>query len=105
MTVRHRPLPHKLRVGNKTYSVEVVEAMIEKNLMGRTYYPDRNIKIGLKSNRTGRVYKPTEVHDTFWHEVVHAILHDMGEDSLNRNERFVTRFANRLTKAIETARF
>jgi hypothetical protein len=79
--------------------------MIEKNLMGRTYYPDRNIKIGLKSNSTGRVYKPTEVHDTFWHEVVHAILHDMGEDSLNRNERFVTRFANRLTKAIETARF
>jgi hypothetical protein len=92
-------------VGSRTYSVEVVEAMIEKNLMGRTYDPDRNIKIGLKSNSTGRVYKPTEVHDTFWHEVVHAILHDMGEDSLNKNERFVTRFANRLTKAIETARF
>jgi len=105
MTVKHRQIPRKMRVGSRTYSVEVVEAMIEKNLMGRTYYPDRNIKIGLKSNSTGRVYRPSEVHDTFWHEVVHAILHDMGEDSLNRNERFVTRFANRLTKAIETARF
>jgi hypothetical protein len=105
MTVKHRQIPRKMRVGSRTYSVEVVEAMIEKNLMGRTYSPDRNIKIGLKSNSTGRVYRPSEVHDTFWHEVVHAILHDMGEDALNRNERFVTRFANRLTKAIETARF
>ena len=105
MTVKHRPIPRKMQVGNKTYSVEVVEAMIEKNLMGRTYYPDKNIKIGLKSNRTGRIYNSAEIHDTFWHEVVHAILHDMGEDSLNKNERFVTRFANRLTKAIETARF
>ena len=105
MTVKHRQIPRKMRVGSRTYSVEVVEAMIEKNLMGRTYDPDRNIKIGLKSNSTGRVYKQTEDHDTFMPEVVHAIQHDMGEDSLNRNERFVTRFANRLTKAIETARF
>jgi hypothetical protein len=43
--------------------------------------------------------------DTFWHELVHAILNDMGEDLLNNNEKFVTGFANRLTKAIQSARF
>jgi hypothetical protein len=98
-------LPRKIKVGTKWYSVEVVEAMAEKGFMGRVYYPDQKIKIGKSSNTTGRQFKPEQVHDTFWHEVVHAILADMGEDRLNGNERFVTGFANRLTKAIETARF
>lgn len=98
-------LPRKLKVGDKWYSIEVVEAMREKGHMGRVYYPDQKIKIGKKSNTTGRKFAKADMHDTFWHELVHAILADMGEDQLNNNERFVTRFANRLTKAIETARF
>jgi len=43
--------------------------------------------------------------DTFWHELVHAILNDMGRNTLNADEQFVTGFANRLTKAIQSARF
>jgi hypothetical protein len=39
----------------------------------------------------------------FWHELTHAILHDMGEDW--RNEKFVTGFSKRLTQAIHTAKF
>jgi hypothetical protein len=46
-----------------------------------------------------------ELADTFWHEVVHAILEDMGQYELNKNEAFVTQFANRLTVAIKTAKF
>jgi hypothetical protein len=45
------------------------------------------------------------MQDTFWHELVHAILNDMGEHTLNKDEKFVTGFANRLTKAIKSARF
>ena len=98
-------IPKKLRVGDKWYSVEVVEAMVEKGFMGKVYYPEQKIRIGLANTQTGKKFKPADVHDTFWHELVHAILEDMGYDTLNRNERFVTGFANRLTKAIETARF
>ena len=98
-------LPTKLKVGDKWYSVEVVEAMREKGLMGRVYYPEQKIKIGLISNRTGTKFKLERVQDTFWHEVVHAILQDMGRDALNSDEKFVTGFANRLTKAIQTAKF
>jgi hypothetical protein len=98
-------LPKKLKVGDKWYSVEVVEAMREKGLMGRVYYPEQKIKIGLVSNRTGAKFKMEHVQDSFWHEVVHAILQDMGRDALNRDEKFVTGFANRLTKAIQTAKF
>jgi hypothetical protein len=98
-------LPKKLKVGDKWYSVEVVEAMREKGLMGKVYYPDQKIKIGLASNRTGTKFKLDHVQDTFWHEVVHAILEDMGRDALNRDEKFVTQFANLLTQAIKTAKF
>jgi predicted SprT family Zn-dependent metalloprotease len=98
-------LPKKIKVGDKWYSVEVVEAMVEKGFMGKVYYPEQKIKIGLSSTQTGKKYKTTDVQDTFWHELVHAILYDMGYDTLNRNEEFVHGFAKRLTKAIETAKF
>ena len=99
------PIPRRIRVGKKMYSVEIVEAMLEKKSMGRVNYPQQTIRLGRTSNVTGRKYANEEIQDTFWHEVVHTILYDMGLDTLNRNERFVTGFANRLTKAINSARF
>ncbi len=98
-------LPAKIRVGRRWYSVEVVEAMLDKHDMGRTYYNEQRIQLGRTSNTTGRQFKPEQIADTFWHEVVHAILRDMGEHRLNANEVFVTKFANRLTEAIKTAKF
>lgn len=97
--------PRRMRVGKKMYSVEVVEAMIEKNCVGHTRYADCSIKIAAKNNSTGRFLAGAEVRDTFWHELTHAILEDMGRHTLNRDERFVTDFANRLSKAIDSARF
>jgi hypothetical protein len=43
--------------------------------------------------------------ETFWHELVHAILVDMGEFKLNKREDFVEEFAKRLAKAIKSARY
>jgi len=103
-TVR-APIPRKMRIGNKQYSVEIVEAMLEKKRMGHVSYPAQTIKLGLRSNVTHKRFAPEQVQETFWHEVTHAILHDMGRDTLNRDEKFVTEFAHRLTKAINTARF
>ena len=99
------PIPRRIKVGTKLYSVEIVEAMLEKKHMGKVYFSQQTIKLGRASNVTGRRYREEEIQDTFWHEVTHAILHDMGRDTLNRDERFVTGFANRLTKAINSARF
>jgi hypothetical protein len=44
------------------------------------------------------------VHETFWHEVVHAILYEM-DSRLFSNERFVDTFAKHLSSAIRSARF
>lgn len=99
------PIPRKMRIGNKQYSVEIVEAMLEKRHRGRINYIDKTIKLGLRSNVTQRKYPINEVQETFWHEVVHGILYDMGRDTLNRDEKFVTEFAYRLNKAINSASF
>jgi len=102
--VRH-PIPRRIRIGNKAYSIEVVEALLDKKLAGEINYHERLIQVGMRNGRTGRLFNPAFVHETFWHELVHAILDDMDEDTLNRDEKFVTAFAARLAKAIRTARF
>ena len=38
-------------------------------------------------------------------DAVHAILDDMNEDALNRNEKFVQAFAARLAQVMRSARF
>jgi len=79
--------------------------MLNKGEMARVYPAERRMQIAQRSNISGKKFKPEQIMDSFWHEVVHAILVDMEEYELNRNERFVTAFANRLTKAIKSARF
>lgn len=97
-------IPKKIKVGDKWYSVDVVESMQRKGTMGHINYEAKTIEVGRKSS-SGRAYKECDIRDSFWHELVHAILKDMGHERLNRNEQFVTRFANRLSSAIDSARF
>jgi len=97
-------LPKKVKVGDRWYSVEIVETMERKAMMGYVYYGTGSIEIAKKSNVTNTPYTNDEISDTFWHELTHAILYDMGSNLYN-NEKFVTRFANRLAKAINTAKF
>ncbi len=97
-------LPKKLKVGDRWYSVEIVETMERRAQMGYVYYGTGAIEVATKSNVTNQKYSSDEINDTFWHELTHAILYDMGH-SLYKNEQFVTRFANRLAKAIKTAKF
>jgi len=97
-------IPIRIRVGTKMYSVDVVESMRRKNTMGRTYYDMERIEVAKRSNVTGRTYTEDEVNDTFWHELVHAVLYDMNS-RLHDDERFVTEFAARLATAIKSAKF
>lgn len=88
-------LPKRIRVGQRWYSVEIIEAMLDK-CYGKVFYNTKSIRV--------RRRKPACMADTFWHEVVHAILYEM-EHPLYRNERFVTDFADKLSKAIKSAEF
>jgi len=98
-------IPRLVRVGNKRYSVEVVEALLDKQNVARIQYDEQRIQLGLRNGQTNRRLPASEVQDSFWHELVHAILYDMGRHNLNRDESFVIGFASRLSKAIDSARF
>ena len=98
-------IPRLIRVGNKRYSVEVIEALLDKQKVGRIQYGEQRIQIGLRNGNTNRKLPAAEIRDSFWHELVHAILYDMKRHNLNRDEAFVIGFASRLSKAIDSARF
>jgi hypothetical protein len=98
-------IPRKIRIGNKMYTIDIVETMMRQADMSRIFYDDKRILIGKKSNVTGRKFKKDAVSNSFYHELVHGILYDMGDHMLNGDEKFVTEFANRLQKAMESARF
>jgi hypothetical protein len=97
-------LPKKIRVGNRWYSVDVVESMRNKSEMGRVHYERRTIELAQRTHH-GVPFRLSALEDTFWHELTHAILHSMGEHELNNRESFVEEFARRLSAAIRTARF
>lgn len=96
-------IPRKIRVGDKWYSIEIVEAMQEHGMLGEVNYPQQKIKIGTKLKN--RKVAKDEVQDTFWHELIHAILYDMGRYKLTKDEAFVSGLSSRLYKAIRSARF
>lgn len=89
-------LPKKIKIGSKWFTVHQVER-INDNIMGRIKHSEKRIEIST-------AYPAVEVRNTFWHEMVHGILNDMGS-SLCDNERFVNSFANRLSDAIDSAKF
>ena len=96
-------IPKSFELGKRTYTVQVLPTMGRSGIMGSTYFESARIEIGKRSKITGVAYKQEDVSDTFWHELTHAILNDMGS-KLQRDETFVTAFANRLNQAVSTAK-
>lgn len=94
--------PKQMTIGFIHYTVEQPQTLSNYR-QGFVKYDTHTISIAKKSPVTG-AYTPVERENTFWHEVTHAILHDMGHP-LRNNEEFVIRFSTRLSKAIRTARF
>lgn len=96
--------PKTLRLGKRNYYISKRRYARKKGTMAEVNYALRLIEIATHSKITGVAYKREAVHDSFWHELTHAILHEM-HHPLRDDEKFVTRFANLLTQAIQTAKF
>ena len=102
MAGRH-PFPTNLKIGKRRYTVQV-QRRFRKSVMGQINYYTQQIAIATHSGITGRQFRPAELQDTFWHEVTHGILYEM-DHPYHRNEKFVRRFAELLTRAIASAKF
>jgi hypothetical protein len=95
-------IPKKIHVGIKEYTVLKVKRARHGDTLGTIDYTNGIIWIATHDDRGNKLTKD-EMADTFWHEMTHAVLHDM-HSPLCVDERFVTTFANRLTNAINSAK-
>ena len=94
-------IPKKITVGKKTYTVTQVPKIDPHGMLGRVVYNDEIIWLATHDAHGTRLHKK-ELYDSFWHELTHAVLHDM-RHTLRDDEKFVTAFANRFSHAIDNA--
>lgn len=100
-------IPKQVVVGKTKVRINKVHSLLVGKDACRGGYDWDKQEISIASNTPSGTHKysASEKSNTFWHELTHAILHDMGEDDLNLNEAFVSDFADRLDQAIKTAKF
>jgi len=89
-------IPPELKVGRRRYRV-LRDRRLSQRLLGEIHYNAALIRLTTK--RLAR----EELEETFWHEVVHAIVHDMRSGDVS--ERFVDAFARRLNGVVRQLHF
>lgn len=92
-------IPRRFRLRRKTFIVHSARA--NEPVRGRTF-PKRRTLYVHTHDVYGNSYTPEQRSETFWHELTHAILHEMKHPQWN-DEVFVTKFAKLLDEAVRTA--
>lgn len=103
-TDKYRKIPLSFEVGGVNIAVEFAQHSPSDGVVGQTSIAEDKISIFDEVGINTHQGKGSQVN-SFYHELVHAILITMGEDSLNKNERFVCTFAGFLTEAMKNAYF
>lgn len=90
-------IPKRIRIGGQVLEVTQPK-VIEDGKLGKCCLGNGYIKIaetfdGLDQSESSKM-------NTYWHEVVHAILDTMGHSDLSRDEMFVCSFAGFLTECV-----
>ena len=97
-------IPRQVRVGKRVYKVVAPPHTGAKLGVGRIDFEEKVISVATRSPITGRRLRMKDRTRIFWHEIVHAVLMDMGSRK-NSDEGFVEAFAIRLTDVVTSARF
>jgi len=99
-------IPKEVVIGNTPHQICTKKSVVVGNTVCHGSFDEEThtITIAKGNPLRGYVYDTHERANTFWHELTHAILYDMG-CTLTHNEKFVTEFSDRLDQAIKTAKF
>jgi hypothetical protein len=99
-------IPKQVTIGRTPHLVRTKSKVVVGKTLCHGCFDEAAHTITIAQGNPDRGYKYTadERSNTFWHELTHAILHDM-DCKLTYNEKFVTAFADRLDQAIKTAKF
>ena len=99
------PIPKEVTVGKTKVKINQPTSLMVGNKPCRGCFDrsDNRIDVARKDIQ-GNFFSREERRETFWHEITHAILHDM-KNKLSYDEKFVTAFSQRLDQIVKTARF
>ena len=90
-------LPDRFKVGRKNYYVQH-GAPLPYKINGRINPLKKKIELAYLG-------EDKKIAEVFWHEVTHAILHDMDGKVRWTDEPFVREFSKRLAQVVRTATF
>lgn len=102
-TIRYERIPRTFNCGGQQWTVNEVERL-DGNRLGECRGGECAIMIADKFNCDSSQTADCK-QNTFFHELVHAILGNIGYDELNDDHKFVCSFAALLTEAMRDARF
>ena len=95
-------IPKAFTVGTLRYTV-TLKRSLPRNMWGRAWLDYGHVDIATHDQGKPRAATGVKgIGTTFWHEVTHAILYDMGSP-LYKDEAFVTAFSNKLGQVVDTA--
>ncbi len=94
-------MPTQVMVGKKKWSVHTLASAGD---FGGRHMVLGSVAYGVRAIVVSYAQPAASMRETFWHELTHAILHDM-KSPLRSDEKFVTAFSKRLSRAIDTAKF
>lgn len=99
-------IPKSFKLINDTVTV-VEDDMIYpvRHIMGEARFFGWEIALATSRNPDEELMNQEQKRNVFLHEMVHLILEKMGEDELNRNEKFVHLFSGLLMQAFDTMEF
>lgn len=93
-------VPTKFQIGSSDYSVIFEPSIDDSDLggpvLGYQHYFKEKIVLALSYDSDALTER--EIYKTFYHELTHAILSEMGEKELNDDERFVEGFSRLLVQ-------
>lgn len=99
----YKRIPNTFNCGGQQWIVNMVDRLDGNNL-GECRSGECVVAIADNFNRADRQDRDCCVN-TFYHELVHAILINIGWDELSDDHKFVCSFSALLTEAMRDARF
>jgi hypothetical protein len=95
-------IPRAFTVGPRRFEIKHVQALDRPPAFGRLDITNNTIKLAAKSIFEQR-YPLKQRRETFWHEALHACLHDMGMPFEKHDEDFINALSKRITQICCTA--
>lgn len=95
-------IPKAITVGRNWFVTYWVDRWTSRNAEVQVDPPPRSIRMARLNAYSGKKNTPAQLTENYLHELTHAILYDM-KHPLWKDETFVTAFAKRLAKAVDSA--